>query len=167
MTPRVFFIVLMLLVLAAYVAVGQSLIGVDRPAGLEQPPDTAAWTGQLGAALVRRRPVTAMDLQLVLGTCDDRDRQRLQMGQGQSCSVLFKPLAWRSAVTRELRLQSAQAFQAQAVFTGPDGAVQRGQAMAAKNENGHLEVLVDVFRDGGQVLVTCLQTNCLITLLSP
>ncbi|QFP74989.1 hypothetical protein [Deinococcus sp. AJ005] len=167
MTPRVFFVVLVLLVLAAYVAVGQSLIGVSRPPNPEQPPGNAAWTGQLGTVLVRRRPVTAMDIQLVLGACDDRDRQRLQMGQGQSCSVLFKPLAGRSAVTRELRLQSSQVFQAQVVFTALDGTVQRGQAMPAKNDNGRLEVLVDVFRDGGQVLVTCLQANCLIALLSP
>ncbi|MFC3831625.1 MULTISPECIES: hypothetical protein [Deinococcus] len=155
MNPRVFFVVLALLALAAYVASGLSFTRRDGTAAPGDRPDTPAWAQGLGARLVRHRPVQDSDIQGLLGSCTDPTR--LSLGAGQGCSYVLRALPRTSAVIRDLRLRSPQPFQVQLVYGDL-----RGNPEPAKVTDGRYDVTVDVSRDGAQVIVTCLLTACSI-----
>ncbi|GGO30328.1 hypothetical protein [Deinococcus humi] len=155
MSPRVFFVLLALLILAAYVAVGLSFTRRDGPTDADGRPDTPAWTQGLGARLVRHRPVQDSDIQALLGSCTDP--KVLSLAAGQGCSYVLRALPWTSAVTRDLRLRSPQPFQVQLLYGDL-----KGNPEPAKVRDGRHDVTVDVSRDGAQVIVTCLLTACSI-----
>lgn len=153
MNPRVFFVLLAALLVVAYVAAGLSLTRPDGTADAGTRPDTPAWTQGLGGRLVRHRPVQDTDIQALLGPCPDR--RALALGPGQGCSFVLRALPRTEAVTRDLHLRSPQPFQVQLVY----GDLQ-GRPEPAKVSGGQYDVTVDVFRDGGQVTVTCLAPSC-------
>ncbi|MBB5376763.1 hypothetical protein HNQ07_002227 [Deinococcus metalli] len=148
-----FFVLLAVLVMAAYVAAGLGLTRHDPATDADTRPEMPAWTQGLGGRLVRHRPVQDADIQAVLGSCPDP--KVLSLGAGQSCSYLLRVLPRTSAVTRDLHLQSPQPFQVQLVYGDL-----HGKPDAAKVKDGRYDVIVDVSRDGAQVIVTCLQTAC-------
>ncbi|THF86053.1 hypothetical protein E7T09_12465 [Deinococcus sp. KSM4-11] len=151
MNPRVFFVLLAVLVVAAYVASGLSLTRRDQ--ATDARPDPPAWAQGLGGRLVRHRPVQDADIQALLGACPDP--HLLTLGAGQGCSFVLRALPQTSAVTRDLRLRSPQPFQVQLVYGDLHGTPE-----PAKVKDGRYDVTVDVSRNGAQVIVTCLQLPC-------